>query len=44
MFSVMAFAEEVKEPQEEEPAPEQRAEETPDYSKYHETIERLRRK
>lgn len=37
-------AEEPKEPQEEEPAPEQRAEETPDYSKYHETIERLRRK
>lgn len=37
-------AEEPKEQQEEEPAPEQRAEETPDYSKYHETIERLRRK
>lgn len=37
-------AEEPKELQEEEPAPEQRAEETPDYSKYHETIERLRRK
>ena len=33
-----------EEPQEKEPAPEQRAEETPDYSKYHETIERLRRK